>query len=299
MAVCSWRFAPIRWVLFSGMFLFIGGGDAVTSSMLHVMVTDATYRAERAQIFLHVHAADVLSGFFGPAISAWLMEKGHPWTVLVLAEVVLFGTFILAQFIPETQHLTNGTYDNPSDVDSTCQQPKTSSSQRSTTSSESTSETISLLLKISSILAPLVSLLRTNRQCLLLLAIFAPQASARELFTVTGLQYSKAKYSLSCARGNVLLSLFQGAQGLFVLVLLPLINRTIAKPRGWTDWTRDRLYAIASIAAAALGPMVIGPAPVLAVVVIGLLGGARHLHNGVVNEFVGRSRAPEPGEHGL
>lgn len=50
MAVCYWRFAPIDWVLFSGAFLFIGGGDAVTSSMVHVMVTDATNEAERVPI---------------------------------------------------------------------------------------------------------------------------------------------------------------------------------------------------------------------------------------------------------
>lgn len=42
MAMCYWRFAPIRWVLFSGVFLFIGGGDAVASSVVHAMVTDVT-----------------------------------------------------------------------------------------------------------------------------------------------------------------------------------------------------------------------------------------------------------------
>lgn len=48
MAMCYWRFAPIRWVLFSGVFRFIGGGDAVASSVVHAMVTDVTDRAERA-----------------------------------------------------------------------------------------------------------------------------------------------------------------------------------------------------------------------------------------------------------
>ncbi|KAF7557587.1 hypothetical protein G7Z17_g622 [Cylindrodendrum hubeiense] len=69
LAVCYWRFVSIRWVWLSGIFLFIGGGDAVTSSAVHVMVTDVTDSAERAQIFLYLHAADVISGFFGPAIS--------------------------------------------------------------------------------------------------------------------------------------------------------------------------------------------------------------------------------------
>jgi hypothetical protein len=97
------------------------------------------------------------------------------------------------------------------------------------------------------------------------------QTSARELFTVIGLQYSKTRYSLSYARGNVLLSLFQGAQGLLVLVLLPLLTRTIAEPRGWADWVRDRRYAIVSILVTSLGLLVIGLAPVLAIETIGLL----------------------------
>ncbi|KAH7259614.1 uncharacterized protein BKA55DRAFT_562889 [Fusarium redolens] len=50
----------------------------------------------------------LFSGFFGPVISAPLMEKGHFWTLLVLAEIVIFSaTFILPLFIPETLHFRN------------------------------------------------------------------------------------------------------------------------------------------------------------------------------------------------
>jgi hypothetical protein len=271
MAVCYWRFAPIRWVLLSGAFLLFGGGDPVTSSVVHVMVTDVTSRAERAQIFLYLHAADVISGFFGPAISAPLMEKGHTWTVLLLAELVLFtGTFLLTYLIPETLRQENEVSANQDlTPELTSPQSTVLSSQHSAPSSST--QQANYLAKISNLLLPLTSVLTSNRQALLLLAIFAPQTSARELFTVIGLQYSKAKYSLPYARGNVLLSLFQGAQGLFVLVLLPLITRVIAEPRGWTAWTRDHLYSIVSIAMTALGLMTIGLAPALVIESIGLL----------------------------
>lgn len=39
MAVCYWQFASIRWVLLSGAFLLVGGGDAASSSLVYVMVT--------------------------------------------------------------------------------------------------------------------------------------------------------------------------------------------------------------------------------------------------------------------
>ncbi|KAJ6184937.1 hypothetical protein N7519_006238 [Penicillium mononematosum] len=233
LAVCYWRFVSIRWVWLSGAFLFIGGGDAVTSSVVHIMVTDATVPAERAQIFLFLHAADVISGFLGPALSAALMEKGYTWTVLLLAEGVLCsGIILLTQFIPETLNLKEKlTFDTMSpQVGQSC--PRRLELELSS----STKAATNFFAQISALLAPLLGVLTSNPQALLLLCIFAPQTAARDLFTMIGLQYSSAKYSLPYSRGNVLLSVFQGAQGLCVLVLLPLITHFIADRRGWTAW---------------------------------------------------------------
>ncbi|PCD28883.1 hypothetical protein AU210_011433 [Fusarium oxysporum f. sp. radicis-cucumerinum] len=83
--------------------------------------------------------------------------------------------------------------------------------------------------------------------------------------------YSKARYALSYARGKILLSLFQGAQGLLALILLPLLTRLIAKPRGWTDWARDRRHVISSISLTSFGLLVIGFAPALAIEASGLI----------------------------
>jgi MFS family permease len=88
---------------------------------------------------------------------------------------------------------------------------------------------------------------------------------------MVGLQYSRAKFALPYGRGNVLLSVFQGAQGLVVLVLLPFITRCVADPRGWSPWARDRRYAILSVALTASGLMVIAAAPGMAVEAAGLL----------------------------
>ncbi|RKU44004.1 hypothetical protein DL546_007082 [Coniochaeta pulveracea] len=250
LAVCYFRFLPVRWVWFSGAFLFIGGGDSVGSSVVHVMVTDVVAPAERAQIFLYLHAADVVSGFVGPAISAVLMEKGYTWAVLLLAAGTLLWAFcLLFLAIPETLGLRK-------DISTPATSPPGSSHAKTVRAS---------------LLTPLLGVLTSNPQAVLLLCIFAPQTAARELFTSIGLQYSNTKYSLSYARGNLLLSLFQGAQGLVVLVLLPLINRIIAKTRNWTAWHRDRTYTIASIALMALGLFTIGTAPMVAVEAGGLL----------------------------
>jgi MFS family permease len=264
-------------VWLSGVFLFIGGGDAVSSSVIHVMVTDTTDQAERAQIFLYLHAADVISGFFGPAISAALMEKGHTWTVLLLADIVLFsGAFLLTLFIPETLHPDNHSLVIPNigSMDPSLTEEEASSvsfPQSLDHSLDVTRKADSFLTELYNLTSPLLTVLASNPQAVLLLVIFAPQSAARDLFSMVGLQYSSAKFGLPYSRGGIILSLFQCAQGLFVLLLLPLITRFLAEPLGWSPWARDRYYTIVSVSVTAIGLMAIGIAPVLAVEVVGLL----------------------------
>lgn len=269
LAVCYWRFASIRWIWLSGIFLCIGGGEAVLSSMAHVMVTDAVPSSNRAQIFLYLHAADVVAGFFGPAISAPLMERGHTWTVLVIAVAVMFfGTFILTLAIPETLQTTAKSADHEELLaESPFSSPPTSRPE----SPSLTRKADQALDSMSHLLAPFISLFTSNPQAVLLILICGPQTAARDVFVLVGLQYSNTKFSLPYAKGNLLLSLFQGAQGVVVLLILPLITRFIAERRGWAAWSRDRLYAITSIGLTALGLLVIGNAPSIAVEVSGLL----------------------------
>ncbi|KAI0110740.1 major facilitator superfamily domain-containing protein [Nemania sp. FL0031] len=291
LAICYWRFLSIRWVLLAGVFLFVGGGDPVFSSTLHVMVTDATGQADRAQIFLYLHAADVVAGFLGPAISGALMESGHTWTVLLLAVAVFVMSIIdLAFLIPETIHFKK---ESSELVNTTSDLTSPSSSSRSLSP-------VRGFNVMHGLLSPLATVLRSNHQAILLLCLFAPQTTSRELFTLIGLQYSNAKFGLSYARGNALLSFFQGAQGFVVLVGLPLVTHLVANPRGWSPWKRDRLYTTVSIAMLTSGLMIIGIAPVLAVEALGLLFIALgSLFDGLADELVRRCCAPEPGQRCL
>lgn len=272
LAVCYWNFTSIRWVWLSGVFLFLGGGDCVTATIVHVMVTDVTDQAERAQIFLLFHSADVLSGFVGPAVSAVLMAKGHTWLVLFLSwGVIFFGTFVPTWFIPETLELRDSFSDHLESTPGPNSEPCATSPPRRLTSINSVEEPRSFVAALRSLIRPLLEVLTSNRQALLLLCVFAPQTAARELFNVIGLQYSSAKLSLPYDRGNLLLSLFEGAQGVFAFLIPPLITRFVANPYGWTAWARDRLYAIMSIGATVLGLLVIAVAPTLSTEVAGLL----------------------------
>ena len=271
--VCYLRSIPIRWVWLSGIFLFVGGGDAVAATVSHVIVTDAIDEADRAQIFLYLHAADVVSGFFGPAISAPLMENGYTWAVLLLALGILFScSFVLPVFLPETLNLQEQHAEAPRlAVHGVSEEDPNPSHQYDSPLKVPNGQVASLTADLRDLVMPLFQVLFTNRQALLLLCVFAPQTAARELFNTVGLQFSSAKFSLDYSHGNSLLSLFQGMQGVFVLGLLPTLTRFIAVPRRWSAWARDRRYAITSIAVTAVGLLIIATAPAVPFMAAGLL----------------------------
>ncbi|KAI0154603.1 MFS general substrate transporter [Xylariaceae sp. FL1272] len=261
LAVCYFRFLPVRWIWLSGAFLFIGGGDPVMSTVAHVMITDTVERPQRAQIFLWLHAADVLGGFVGPVIAAALMANGHVWIVLVLGTcTTLFGALVITSLIPETLHFSQ----------SSAVMISTSASHEADSSSSSATS-VDRAKARGNLFAPLRRMLASNPQALLLLFIFAPQTAARELFNTLGLQYSNVKFGLTYARGNLIISLFQAAQGLVALVLLPFITNVLATPLGWSPWSRDRRYAVFSMSMTAAGLFVIALAPVFAIEILGLL----------------------------
>ncbi|KAL4919862.1 major facilitator superfamily domain-containing protein [Aspergillus aurantiobrunneus] len=248
LAVSCWRFVSVRWAWLSGVFLFIGGGDSVASSLVHVLVTDVVEQSETARIFMYFHAADVIASLLGPGISAILMGRGHTWHVLLLALGALLARIALAGIIPETLHLRDENTQALTESTSLDNQP--------------------ILTDLSSTLSPLLSL---NRQALLLLCIYFPQAAARDLFTTIGLQYSNARFSLPYSSGSALLSFFQGAQAFFVLVLLPLLTWSVARFRCWPSPVRDRYFTIASIALTTVGTATLGLAPSVRVEGLGLL----------------------------
>ncbi|KAI1263178.1 MFS general substrate transporter [Xylariaceae sp. FL1019] len=260
LAVCYFRFLPVRWIWLSGAFLFVGGGDPVMSTVAHVMITDTVERPQRAQIFLCLHAADVLGGFVGPVIAAALMANGHAWIVLLLgACIMLFAALVITSLIPETLYFSQSSA------------VMTSTSTSHEADGSSSASPVDRAKASGSLFAPLRRMLASNPQAILLLSIFTPQTAARELFNNLGLQYSNVKFGLSYARGNLIISLFQAVQGLVALVLLPFITRVLAKPLGWSPWSRDRRYAVFSMSMTAAGLFVIALAPVFAVEILGLL----------------------------
>ena len=75
-----WQSFSIKVVWFSTIFASIGGGSAMTTTFLFVVLSDITPEAKRANAFLRAGAINMLAQLVMPPLAAWLMRYS-PWYV--------------------------------------------------------------------------------------------------------------------------------------------------------------------------------------------------------------------------
>ncbi|KAL4936207.1 major facilitator superfamily domain-containing protein [Aspergillus oleicola] len=254
LAVCYWRFAPVRSVWLSALFLLLGGGDSVFLCLVHVITIDVARQNELSKISLYFHAADVVAGFVGPALGSIMMQAVNAWAVLLLALILTLGRVALTRMIPETLGLRDDSAGIPTHSlfryfprEKDIHDDPLTLPQR-----------ISILSKLKEAIS---SLFTIPPQATLLLLLSLIQTSATHLFPTVGLRYTSARFSLSYTSTLKLLRFSQGAQAVFVLVVLPGLMQLATTTFPWSAWARDRCFAIESIALTALGTILIGVAP--------------------------------------
>lgn len=95
-------FAP-RLIWLSSLATFVGGGDAVASSMIFLVVADVAPPDERAKLFFVLTACERVGEIVATPISAFLMSIWNPWIPYFLYSVLtLIAGMIPLLFLPET-----------------------------------------------------------------------------------------------------------------------------------------------------------------------------------------------------
>lgn len=95
-------FAP-RLIWLSSLATFVGGGDAVASSMIFLVVADVAPPDERAKLFFVLTACERVGEIVATPISAFLMSIWNPWIPYLLYSVLtLIAGMIPLLFLPET-----------------------------------------------------------------------------------------------------------------------------------------------------------------------------------------------------
>lgn len=95
-------FAP-RLIWLSSLATFVGGGDAVASSMVFLVVADVAPPDQRANFFFLLTACERVGEIVATPLSALLMTVWNPWIPYILYSVLtLIAGMIPVLFLPET-----------------------------------------------------------------------------------------------------------------------------------------------------------------------------------------------------
>lgn len=103
--IILWRpdvFAP-RLIWLSSLATFVGGGDAVATSMVFLVVADVAQPHQRAELFFLLTACERVGEIVGTPLSALLMSIWNPWIPYLMYSILtLLAGMVPVLFLPET-----------------------------------------------------------------------------------------------------------------------------------------------------------------------------------------------------
>ncbi|EKG10419.1 Major facilitator superfamily [Macrophomina phaseolina MS6] len=248
--VCWWPAVfPLRLVWLSPMGRVIGGGDAVASSMIYLMLADVFPQDEMAGCFFKASATILIGDVVGTPLSAALMTRSSwiPYTLSLALSLV--GVLVPLYLLPETLHKTT-----------------TAPSERQDRA-KSRSLGVRVRLWAGELRQAKRHVFADSNVLLLLFAFFA--ATLGRQSTGFQLQYVRQRFNWTYARASFLIALRGSVNLALLLVILPLVNRALTARR-WTARSRDLAITRASAFSLVVGAATIALAPHPLVVALGV-----------------------------
>ncbi|KAH8881493.1 MFS general substrate transporter [Thozetella sp. PMI_491] len=92
----------VWWVLASGLFQVVGGGNTVSVAVLYSIVADVASEADRASYFFFMAFFSLGGNFVGPLIGSKLMATFTPWLPTIFGTILMPSALIFLSMIPET-----------------------------------------------------------------------------------------------------------------------------------------------------------------------------------------------------
>ncbi len=273
---------PPRLIWLSSAATLVGGGDAVGSSMVFLVVADVALPGQRASIFFLLTACGLIGEVVATPLSALLMSKS-PWIPYIIYSILtILAGLIPLLFLPETlrRSPSKETESRAScDGDADDQQPAAADGTPSTpTESPTTLSRFQPLVKrniIALLLAFFVSAL--GRQSTSFLLQYIRQRfnwkyeKVRLPRTIT---FSPSVTASLTARlspqASLLITLRAAVNVVLLLVGLPALSGVLVR-RKMSIPGKDLLITRLSVAFFAVGSLVISVAPVVPLVALGIV----------------------------
>lgn len=266
---------PPRLIWATSVARFIGGGDAVASSMIFLVVADVAPAHQRANLFFLLSACILVGDIVATPLSAFLMSR-DPWIPYLGSSVLsLVGSVIPLVLLPETLVKPQLGLDTSAAESSTAEERPVAAEHTHSSS------------KLTTVMSNLRPLLRRNIISVLLAFFVAALGRQSTSFL---LQYLRQRFQLTYEKVrlhaesynssiNIFLtrsqaSLFIALRGLvnlaLLLVGLPLLNKVLDR-RAMSVQSKDLLISRVSVALFAIGSLVISASPVVTLAALGIM----------------------------
>ena len=237
-------------ILFGSVAFLIGGGTPVITAMVWTILTDSTSPTNRTTLFYQMHAMMlILSAAFRP-VAAWLLSI-DPWLPMWIGLVALILSMFSTLLIPETLQLSKlSNPQHPSHL-------KSGGGLLRTALASATKELFRIWHFI----------LGSKHIMLLVLAdgLCNPIYIA---FEMNMLQYVTKRFNWDWSAATYLTTVNKVTSVIVLLVILPLVSRTVTKRYSMSVSTRDLYLSRGSVLFIAAGSLctAVAAAPWLLVV---------------------------------
>lgn len=261
MVVCHfWQTIPIRWVWLSAFHGLLGGSSPVITSMIFVMTSDIVPENQRSTTFFWVGGCVLGTLGVGQPLSALLMERS-PWIPLWLGLGLWLLAVVVACNLPETLHMRektlapefrHGSPDSLSLKDDDAQGVL----QRAKLAARRFVRAAAFLVE--------------DIRVFILLCCFMIGMVTQESNNVL-LQYVSKRYDWSLSQATLFLSIRYGLNVFLLIVLLPLAGGGLQSGLHLSATAKDLWLSRAGILLKLFGFLVIGAAPNVPLLGIGLV----------------------------
>ncbi|KAK2602823.1 hypothetical protein N8I77_009328 [Diaporthe amygdali] len=245
-----------RFIWLSSAALLVGGGDAVSGSMVYLVVADVAPPQQRASLFFLVTACGLIAEVVATPLSALLMAR-DPWIPYFMYSGLTFlGGTIPLLFLPETLPKPS-----PGAETSPCDTSEDEGQEQS-----AASDTAPFLPPQSTVASKFRPLVKRNVVAILL--AFFVSALGRQSTSFL-LQFIRQRFNWTYEKASLLITLRAAINLALLLVALPALNRFLTR-RGLSAPGKDLLISRVSVACFTLGSLVISVAPAVALAAIGI-----------------------------
>ncbi|KAK6063334.1 ATP synthase F0 [Seiridium cupressi] len=234
---------PVLIMVIIGALFFVGGGDAVASGMIFLVVADVALPRQRANLFFLLTACGLISEVIATPLSAMLMLK-NPWIpYFIYTGLTLLGRMVPLFLLPETLRKST-----PEPEPSSCDTEEEDGRTAAANSSEP-----SLTSALSSSFSRFRPLMKRN-VIAILLAFFASALGRQS--TSFLLQYIRQRFNWKYEKASLLITLRAAVNLALLLLELPALNKLLVKYKMSTPH-KDLFISRLSVALFALGSLVI------------------------------------------